>query len=80
MRYWMNRLALVLLALPTLGILAAAIHGGGAPLRAGAVQGTMYGLLVSTGTWVVAWRHIRRQEERSRAERMTGAPPQKRDE
>ncbi len=66
MRYWMNRLALVLLALPALGILAAAVHGRGAPLQGGALQGPIYGLLVSTGVWVTAWRHIRRQEERSR--------------
>jgi hypothetical protein len=68
-RYWMNRLALVLLALPALGVLASAYLGRGVPTRggAGALQGPIYGLLVSTGTWVVAWQHIRRQEERARA-------------
>ncbi len=65
----MNRLALVLLALPALGILASALFGRSVTAHAGvgAVQGPIYGLLVSTGTWLAAWRHIRRQEERSRA-------------
>ena len=79
-RYWMNRLALVLLALPALGILASAFLGRGAPMRGGAVavQGPIYGLLVSAGTWVAAGRHIRRQEERSRAaERPSDSSPER---
>ncbi len=75
-RYWLNRVGLVLLALPVVGILVPVVDGA-RHLRP-PPPGVGFGLLMSASVWVAAWRSIQRREERARALARPAARPEER--